>query len=366
MWTALAAILVLAMLAAIVGMIVGLIIGITRKAWKVLQYSGATLGVAFILLLIIGIVDPDGSFEASSSERATAEALRPTATPEPTATPKPTATPEPTATPIPTFEDYKASAGIIEYEELFRNNEQYESQDFYFEGEIVQVIERRNDEYDFRIRIGRVLDDEIVYLSGYKGQRLLEDDAIEFVGKSKGLHSYKAILGNRVTLPELEALAVKLATNESAEGAGPDAVGKTREKPIPLGEPGTTDDGLTLWVMDVIEDAEQIILAENPFNDAAPGGHQFVIVKIRVKNDTSETQRYSSYGLKVVGQSNVEYDGGDCGVIPDTFESSRNMFGGGELTGNVCFNVESSDVDSLVMYDSNAYDSSDWVFFALK
>ena len=107
-------------------------------------------------------------------------------------------------------------------------------------------------------------------------------------------------------------------------------------------------------------------MAENQFNDPAPDGSQFVMVTIRVKNETSETQRYSSAGLNAVGQSNVEYDGRGCGVVPDAFESSRNMFEGGELSGNVCFNVESSDVDSLVMYDSNAYDSSNWVFFALR
>ena len=210
------------------------------------------------------------------------------------------------------------------------------------------------------------MDDEIVYLSGYRGRCLLEDDSVEFVGRSKGLHSYKAILGNRVTIPELETLAVKLVTNEPTGGSDSIPAGNSRENPIPLGEFGITDDGLALSVVNVIEDAEQMILAENQFNDPAPVGRQFVMVKIRVKNGTSETQRYSSSGLKVVGQSNVEYDGRGCGVVPDPFDSGRNMFEGGELSGNMCFNVESSDVDSLVMYDSNAYDSSDWVFFALR
>ncbi|MDE2688319.1 MAG: hypothetical protein OXI16_12600 [Chloroflexota bacterium] len=355
MWQALGIVSFLVGLAAFIGIIVGLIVGIARKRWKVLRWSTAACGVSLVLLIVAVAMDTR-SDEPRDTGTTSATISGPVAT----------AQPQPTATPIPTFDDYKANAGIIEYEELFRNNEQYESQDFYFEGEVVQVIERRNDEYDFRIRIGRVLNDEIIYLSGYKGQRLLESDPIEFVGKSKGLHSYSAILGNRVTLPELEALAIRLATNQSADGGGLDAAGRTKENPIPFGESGMTNDGLSLSIMDVIGDAEDMILAENQFNDPAPEGRQFVIVTIKVRNDTSETQRYRSYGLNVVGQSNVGYDAGDCGVIPDAFDSSRNMFSGGELSGNVCFNVESSDVDSLVMYDSNAYDSSDWVFFALR
>ena len=352
MWTALGIISLLISLGAFVAIIVGLIIGVVRKRWRFLTYSAVTFGIAFVIFLVA--VALDTSSDESESETASIDA------------PNFTTSSQPAPTPIPTFEDFEASAGVIGYEELFRNNEQYESQDFYFEGEIVQVIERRGDEYDFRVRVGKIMDDEIVYLSGYKGQRLLEDDSVEFVGRSKGLHSYKAILGNRVTVPELESLAVRLVTNDPIEGSGPIPVGKSRENPVPFGEPGITDDGLTLFVTDVIEDAEQTILAENQFNDPAPDGSQFVMVRVRVKNDTSETQRYSSSGLKVVGQSNVEYDGYGCGVIPDAFDSSRNMFEGGELSGNVCFNVESSDVDSLVMYDSSAYDSSDWVFFALR
>ena len=354
MWTALGIILGLISFVTLIGIVVGLAVGLIRKQWKVLKWSSIVLGLAFVLLIVVAIMG-SGADESGSS-RTAAQASSSTKN----------AKPQPTSTPSLTFEDFEANAGVIEYEELFRNNEQYESQDFYFEGEIVQVIEGRGDEYDFRVRVGKILDDEIIYLSGYRGQRLLEDDSIEFIGRSKGLHSYKAILGNRVTIPELESLVLRLVTNELTEGSSPPPVGKSRENPIQFGESGITNDGLTLSVMDVTEDAEQMILMENQFNDPAPDGSQFVMVRIRVTNDTSETQRFSSSGLKVVGHSNVEYDGYGCGVIPNPFESSRNMFEGGELSGNVCFSVEASDVDSLVMYDSNAYDSDDWVFFALR
>ena len=40
-----------------------------------------------------------------------------------------------------TFSEARSKAQTISYDELFRNNEQYETQLFYFEGEIVQVIE---------------------------------------------------------------------------------------------------------------------------------------------------------------------------------------------------------------------------------
>ena len=247
MWTALGIILGLIVFAAFIAIIVGLAVGLIRKQWKVLKWSSIVLGLAFVLLIVVAIIG-SGADESENIKTAAQTSS--------------SAGKRKAATNFYTYSHFRrlqsqcrASSNM---RNCFRNNEQYESQDFYFEGEIVQVIERRGDEYDFRVRVGKILDDEIVCLSAYRGQRLLEDDSVEFVGRSKGLHSYKAILGNRVTVPELESLAVRLVTNEPTQGSGPLPVGTSRDNPIPFGESGITDDGLTLSIIDVIEDAEQI------------------------------------------------------------------------------------------------------------
>ena len=133
----------------------------------------------------------------------------PTVTPPPTHTPTPTATPAPTPTPTPTMTPTPTpTPGVIDYKELFRNNEQHQSRLFRFKGTVVQVIERARDKYDLRVNVGDVWDDSVVYLSAYKGQRLLEGDVIEFVGESVGLHIYEAISGAAITIPQLRSVSV--------------------------------------------------------------------------------------------------------------------------------------------------------------
>ena len=109
------------------------------------------------------------------------------------------------------FSEARSQAETIPYDELFRNNEQYKSQLFYFTGEIVQVVEHVfGDGYDFRVNVSDDWQDsEVIYLADYEGPRLLEDDRIEFVGESVGLERYQAIMGNAVTIPRLKAISIR-------------------------------------------------------------------------------------------------------------------------------------------------------------
>ena len=43
---------------------------------------------------------------------------------------------------------------------------------------------------------------------GYEGERLLEEDTIEFIGKSVGLKTYSAILRNSVTIPDMKVVQI--------------------------------------------------------------------------------------------------------------------------------------------------------------
>lgn len=116
-------------------------------------------------------------------------------TPESAATPTPV---PPTPTPLP--------APTIDYKEMFRNNEQYVGQEFYFTGEIVQVI----GDSVFRVDVASDYSSHVVYLSGYEGQRLLEDDKIQFVGRVLGLYTYQSIWNQSITIPHLWAVSVRL------------------------------------------------------------------------------------------------------------------------------------------------------------
>lgn len=49
--------------------------------------------------------------------------------------------------------------------------------------------------------------------------------------------------------------------------------------------------------------------------------------------------------------------------MPDEYDDDRLMFQDGEIEGNLCFTVKSSDLESLVMFDKSG---SNWLFFALQ
>lgn len=278
---------------------------------------------------------------------------------------------EPTAsavpTPVLTFAELKANAKALTYEELYRNNETYQGDLVYLKGEVIQVLADGNsDSYELRVAItpSEYGYDDPVYVQYTGPVRLLEDDIVELVGNVKGLRSYRSVLGGRITIPEITNVRIQPSASASLP---PDGPGASRDNPIPLGAQITTHDGFSLWIEEVTEDAAQIILNENQFNDPPTPGNQFVMIRIKVKNNNPNPDNFSAGSrLRAVGDASVEYrqsGDGSCGVMPNEFESSRDLFQGGELSGNICFSVQSSDVASLVMYDE---DGRDWIFIALR
>ena len=98
MWQALGLVSFAVILAAFVALLVGLVIGIARKRWRVLKWSAATCGVAFLLLVVAIAFDTasDNSESALTSPQTSDSA----ATPSPDFTPLPTPPPEPATMPV--------------------------------------------------------------------------------------------------------------------------------------------------------------------------------------------------------------------------------------------------------------------------
>ena len=101
----------------------------------------------------------------------------------------------------------KNSAERVSYDELFRNNERWEGKQVYYEGKIIQVIEDSGNKYQFRANVtkGEYSWDDDVFLR-YSGDRLLEDDIIEFVGRVNGLLTYESIFGQKITIPDITVI----------------------------------------------------------------------------------------------------------------------------------------------------------------
>lgn len=161
-------------------------------------------------------------------------------------------------------------------------------------------------------------------------------------------------------------------TSTPVRRATPAADGQvgSREDPIPLGTEADTGGEWFVSVVDVIPDATDLVLTENQFNDPPASGNQFFIVRISA---TYEGERSSTFpatnALSLVGESSVAYTpfADSCGVVPDAL-SSTEVFTSGTVEGNVCWQVRSDEVDSLVMYSEDfiTFDRDRQAWFALR
>lgn len=147
--------------------------------------------------------------------------------------------------------------------------------------------------------------------------------------------------------------------------------GTTRENPIPRGTAADLSDGWRLSVVSVTPNANDIVLRQNPFNPPPQPGHQFYIARVTVTRTGSTSAAFSGdIRLRAVGAAAVTYTTFDnrCGVYPDRLPGVE-VFTGGTITGNVCWQIRASDADSLVLYDNAGFgtlNTSGRVYFALS
>ena len=148
--------------------------------------------------------------------------------------------------------------------------------------------------------------------------------------------------------------------------------GRNRNQPMPIGKPLELDNGLSISVETVTENANQIIKRHDAWTEPPSSGHQFMLVELKASNVGDEPiDLYPVNGLSLVGKSNVSYDQGfsnECWTFPNEIDTSRTLFPNGSLSGNVCFTVKSSDLDSLVMYYEiiSLFSDGEFVYWALK
>jgi len=127
----------------------------------------------------------------------------------------------------------------------------------------------------------------------------------------------------------------------------------SRNNPIPRGESALLYGNWDVRVVGVIPNATDIVLRENMFNDPPKPGYQYFIATVEATYRGAGSARFDgTYRLRAVGPANVSYSTFEdsCGVIPDEI-SDREVFSGGTIRGNVCWQVLASDAANLLMYD---------------
>ena len=123
----------------------------------------------------------------------------------------------------------------------------------------------------------------------------------------------------------------------------------SRDNPIPIGE-AVTIGNWDISVLRVTPNAAEIIANANRFNDPPSPGHQYVLALIEAayRGDNSDSLGWA-VSMSVVGKSAVVVSDSCREVIPNELESYTDVFSGGVLTGNLCWEIPSSDVDSLIL-----------------
>lgn len=164
---------------------------------------------------------------------------------------------------------------------------------------------------------------------------------------------------------------VQAVANSSAPAAKPTqrtgSMG-SKDNPIPIGSAITLDDGWTVTVNRVVPNARKQVLAENQFNDPPAPGTQFFLANVTATYDGATSEAFDgSYRFRAVGPTSVSYSTfeNSCGVIPNEL-SSAEVFSGGTIQGNICWEVKSEDADDLVMYDDPfSFEDTERIFFSL-
>lgn len=126
----------------------------------------------------------------------------------------------------------------------------------------------------------------------------------------------------------------------------------SRDNPVPIGEEERVGD-YEVMVLSVTPNADDIVAAENQFNEPPAPGNQFFLVQVAVTYLGTETGTpWVDLDFQAVGDSNASYTtyNDTCGVIPSPGYEVAELFEGGSAEFNVCWQIDSEDADSLVMY----------------
>lgn len=128
--------------------------------------------------------------------------------------------------------------------------------------------------------------------------------------------------------------------------------GETRESPLGIGRIGKVGD-YDVSVVSVTPYANDVVAAENQFNEPAAEGNQFFMVRVAVTYTGASSGNPSfELNFQAVGASSSSYStyNNPCGVIPNDQYSVNELFTGGSTEFNVCWEIKSADADTLVMY----------------
>jgi hypothetical protein len=138
--------------------------------------------------------------------------------------------------------------------------------------------------------------------------------------------------------------------------------------PYPMGTAQPTVDGWTIQVDSVIPDGTQQVLDENSFNEEPEAGRQFFIATITATYTGQGAESFDgNFRLRVRSANNAIYTafGDSCGVTPNEWDEDIPVASGESITGNLCWSVPTDELPYLRMFDKQAEDTGNLVYWSL-
>jgi len=127
----------------------------------------------------------------------------------------------------------------------------------------------------------------------------------------------------------------------------------TRADPLPLGATAQVTGLWTVAVVSATPDATGSILQQLPANRPPAPGEQFFLARVSITNLASVARQFGAHTrLNALGPSGQVYlsQANTCGAIPDPL-TEPSLEPGGTVTGNLCWQVLSSDAGRLLLFD---------------
>jgi hypothetical protein len=129
----------------------------------------------------------------------------------------------------------------------------------------------------------------------------------------------------------------------------------SREQPIPVGQPGQFAD-YRITVDRVVPEADEEVAALVPLAEPE-AGNQFTLATVTITYlGPGVGDAYLRLGFYAVAASGTEYGFvvNDCGELPQGLNDPRDLFTGGTVTHDLCWEVPVAEADDLVMQVSSS------------
>lgn len=106
--------------------------------------------------------------------------------------------------------DFKAACKALKYEEIARPKDCLKGEKVTFTGEIIQAT---SGTYRMNVTKGEygLYDDTVLFTidESTLSENILEDDIVTIWGESEGPYTYKAVLGNEITVPKIKVAYIE-------------------------------------------------------------------------------------------------------------------------------------------------------------